>query len=38
MKTLYKAKDYPDFWIKKQVRKIEIRNELTDEGEKRSLN
>ncbi|MBP9732448.1 MAG: Bro-N domain-containing protein [Candidatus Magasanikbacteria bacterium] len=34
-RALYKAKGYPDAWIEKRVRGIAIREELTDEWEKR---
>jgi len=32
---LYKAKGYPDDWIEKRMRGIAIREELTDEWQKR---
>ncbi len=34
-KTLYKLKGYPENWIEKRVRGIAVRNELTDEWDKR---
>ncbi|MDA1316637.1 MAG: Bro-N domain-containing protein [bacterium] len=34
-KALYKAKKYPDAWIEKRMRGIAIREELTDEWNKR---
>jgi prophage antirepressor-like protein len=34
-KTLYKLKGYPDNWIEKRMRGIAVRNELTDEWNKR---
>ncbi len=34
-RALYKAKGYPDSWIEKRVRGIEIRETLTDEWKKR---
>lgn len=34
---LYKAKGYPDSWIEKRMRGIEIRETLTDEWEKRGI-
>ncbi|MEK7078637.1 MAG: Bro-N domain-containing protein [Patescibacteria group bacterium] len=34
-RTLYKAKGYPDDWIEKRMRGIAIREELTDEWQKR---
>ena len=37
MKELYKAKGYSDDWIEKRVRGIAIRDELTDEWKKRSV-
>ena len=37
MKELYKAKGYSDDWIEKRVRGIAIRDELTDEWEKREV-
>lgn len=37
MKTIYKAKGYEDKWIERRVRGIAIRNELTDEWEKRDI-
>ncbi len=36
-KALYKAKGYPDDWIEKRVRGIAIREELTDEWQKRGV-
>lgn len=38
MKALYKAKGYDDEWIERRVRGIAIRQELTDEWEKRGIN
>jgi hypothetical protein len=38
MKELYKAKGYGEEWIERRVRGIAIRNELTDEWEKRGIN
>ncbi len=35
MKEIYKSKGYPDKWIEKRVRGIAIRDELTDEWDKR---
>lgn len=37
MKAIYKAKGYPDDWIERRVRGIAIRQELTDEWEKRGV-
>jgi hypothetical protein len=37
MKAIYKAKGYEDKWIERRVRGIAIRNELTDEWEKRDI-
>ncbi len=37
MKDLYKAKGYPDDWIEKRVRGIAVRDELTDEWQKRGI-
>lgn len=37
MKALYKAKGYTDEWIERRVRGIAIRQELTDEWEKRGI-
>lgn len=34
-RALYKAKSYPDDWIEKRMRGIAIREELTDEWQKR---
>jgi DNA-damage-inducible protein D len=34
-KILYKLKGYPDNWIEKRMRGIAVRNELTDEWDKR---
>ncbi|MBL7817261.1 MAG: Bro-N domain-containing protein [Saprospiraceae bacterium] len=34
---LYKAKGYPDEWIKRRVQSIETRKELTDEWKKRGI-
>jgi len=36
-KLLYKLKGYPDSWIEKRMRGIAIREELTDEWEKRGV-
>lgn len=36
-RALYKAKGYPDDWIEKRMRGIAIRDELTDEWQKRGL-
>ena len=37
MKEIYKAKGYSDDWIEKRVRGIVIRDELTDEWDKRGV-
>lgn len=37
MKALYKAKGYSDEWIERRVRGIAIRDELTDEWQKRGI-
>jgi len=37
MRTLYKAKGYSEAWIEKRMRGIAIREELTDEWQKRSI-
>ncbi|MBI3034011.1 Bro-N domain-containing protein [Candidatus Woesearchaeota archaeon] len=37
MKKIYKAKGYSDDWIEKRVRGIAIRQELTDEWQKRGV-
>jgi DNA-damage-inducible protein D len=37
MKEIYKAKGYSDGWIEKRVRGIAIRDELTDEWDKRGV-
>lgn len=37
MRALYKAKGYSDDWIEKRVRGIAIREELTDEWNKRGI-
>ena len=37
MKEIYKAKGYSDDWIEKRVRGIAVRQELTDEWKKRSV-
>lgn len=37
MKEIYKAKEYSDEWIEKRVRGIAIRDELTNEWEKRGV-
>ncbi len=37
MRELYRAKGYSDSWIEKRVRGIAIRDELTDEWEKRGV-
>ncbi len=37
MKAIYKAKGYDETWIERRVRGIAIRNELTDEWEKRGV-
>jgi len=36
-RALYKAKGYPDEWIEKRMRGIAIREELTDEWQKRGV-
>ena len=36
-RSLYKAKGYPDSWIEKRMRGIEIRETLTDEWKKRNV-
>ncbi len=36
-RALYKAKGYPDSWIEKRMRGIEIRETLTDEWKKREV-
>ncbi|PIY80786.1 MAG: phage antirepressor protein [Candidatus Pacebacteria bacterium CG_4_10_14_0_8_um_filter_42_14] len=36
-RDLYKAKGYPDSWIEKRMRGIEIRETLTDEWKKRNV-
>jgi len=36
-RALYKAKDYPDSWIEKRMRGIEVRETLTDEWKKRNV-
>ncbi|MBI4035613.1 Bro-N domain-containing protein [Candidatus Daviesbacteria bacterium] len=36
-RALYKAKGYPDSWIEKRMRGIEIRETLTDEWKKRAV-
>ncbi len=38
MIQLYKAKGYPESWVKKRVRGIIVRDELTDEWKKRDVN
>lgn len=38
MKAIYRAKGYDDAWIERRVRGIAIRNELTDEWDKRGIN
>ena len=37
MIELYKAKGYPDSWIEKRVRGIAVRDQLTDEWQKRGV-
>ena len=37
MRELYKAKGYPDDWIEKRIRSIAIRDELTDEWQRRGI-
>ncbi|MBU0579377.1 Bro-N domain-containing protein [Patescibacteria group bacterium] len=36
-RALYKAKGYPDSWIEKRMRGIEVRETLTDEWQKRQV-
>ena len=36
-RALYKAKGYPDAWIEKRMRGIEVRETLTDEWKKRNV-
>ncbi len=36
-RAIYKAKGYPDSWIAKRMRGIEVRETLTDEWEKRGI-
>lgn len=36
-RAIYKAKGYPDDWIEKRIRGIAIREQLTDEWEKRGV-
>ena len=36
-RALYKAKGYPDAWVEKRLRGIAIREELTDEWDKRGI-
>src|SRR3989339_866165 len=36
-RAIYKAKGYPDTWIEKRMRGIEVRETLTDEWKKRSV-
>ena len=36
-RALYKAKGYPDSWIEKRMRGIEVRETLTDEWQKRNV-
>ena len=38
MKAIYRAKGYDDKWIERRVRGIAIRQELTDEWDKRGVN
>lgn len=38
MKAIYRAKGYDENWIERRVRGIAIRNELTDEWDKREIN
>lgn len=38
MKAMYRAKGYGEAWIERRVRGIAIRNELTDEWDKRGVN
>jgi hypothetical protein len=37
-RDIYKAKGYPDSWIEKRMRGIEVRETLTDEWKKRNVN
>lgn len=37
MKELYRQKGYPDEWIEKRMRSIAVRDELTDEWQKRGV-
>jgi len=37
MKELFKLKGYSDDWVEKRVRGIMIRDELTDEWDKRGI-
>ncbi len=37
MKAIYRAKGYDDAWIERRARGVTIRNELTDEWEKRGV-
>ncbi len=37
-RVLYKLKGYPDDWIEKRMRGIEVRETLTDEWKKRNVN
>ena len=37
MKEIYRQKGYPDDWIEKRVRGIAVRDELTDEWDKRGV-
>lgn len=37
MRELYKQKGYPDDWVEKRVRGIAVRDELTDEWQKRGI-
>lgn len=37
IRELYKAKGYPDEWITRRLKSIEIRKELTDEWQKRGV-
>ncbi|OIO39617.1 MAG: hypothetical protein AUJ72_00355 [Candidatus Omnitrophica bacterium CG1_02_46_14] len=36
-RAIYKAKGYPDSWIEKRMRGIEVREVLTDEWQKRGV-
>jgi len=36
-RSIYQAKGYPDSWIEKRMRSIAIREELTDEWQKRGI-